>query len=141
MWLRSALGYSLGCALMAIGSAWAAGLPTIEAGQWETMTVKNGEQPFLHRECLASDHLSTVLAATPQSADSCTDRGLRRVGKSHVRELRCSSANGQSELRRSVWTAVSPIHLENRIERVVKGQTEVVAQISMVRAGSCPAGK
>lgn len=137
MWLRTALVCSLTCA----GTGWAAGLPTIEAGQWETMTIKNGEQPLLHRECLASDHLRTVLAATPQITDSCTDKGLRREGKSHVRELRCSRANGLSELRRSVWTAVSPIHLENRIERVVKGQTEVVAQISLVRAGNCPAGK
>ena len=137
MWRLTALAGSL----IGVGTAWAAGLPTIEAGQWETMTIKNGEQPFLHRECLASDHLRTVLAATPHTTDSCTDKGLRHEGKSHVRELRCSGANGQSELRRSVWTAVSPIHLENRIERVVKGQTEVIAQISLVRAGTCPAGK
>lgn len=139
MWRRS--GLTTACALTVVGASWAASLPSIEAGQWETMTVRNGEHPFLHRECLASNHLSTVLAAAPQGADGCTDRGLRREGKNHVRELRCTGAAGQSELRRSVWTAVSPIHLENRIERVVKGQTEVLAQISMVRAGSCPAGK
>ncbi|MES2423299.1 MAG: DUF3617 family protein [Pseudomonadota bacterium] len=131
----------LACQLVCAAPAFALELPGIEAGQWEFMTVKAGEQPLLHRECLAANYLSTTLATTPQTSDSCTDKGLRRQGKAYVRELRCTGTNGQSELRRSAWTAVSPIHLENRIERVAKGKTETLAQISLVRAGNCLAGQ
>ncbi len=130
---------ALGCASvlgLLLAPAWA--FPSIEPGQWEVMTVKPGEQPFLHRVCLPADHLRRALSPRPDASDRCTDRGLRRQGKEVVHELRCTVPDGPAELRRSAWTRMSATHLENRIERVVQGRTEPVAQISMVRAGACP---
>ena len=113
-------------------------LPKIRAGQWEIMTVLPGGEPFVHRECLAENFLSDPAAGKPAPGDKCTDKGVRQKGKTWVREMRCTNADGQTELRRGQWTVKSDIYLENKSERVVNGKTEPVAEVFIVRAGDCP---
>lgn len=134
VWRGLGLAWALASALPAL----AVTLPSIEAGQWEVMTVRPGEPPFLHRVCLPAHHLRDALAPQTDGSARCADQGLRRQGKELVRELRCAQPDGPAELRRSAWTRVSATHLENRIERVAQGRTEPIAQISLVRAGACP---
>lgn len=136
--MRARLAAVLVWGLAATLPAWALTFPAIEPGQWEVMTVTPGEQPLLHRVCLPANHLQLALAPQPDARDRCTDAGVRRQGKEFVRELRCAAPDGPAEVRRSAWTRVSPTHLENRIERVSRGRTEALAQISLVRAGACP---
>ncbi|MES3010667.1 MAG: DUF3617 family protein [Pseudomonadota bacterium] len=116
----------------------AAELPKIKAGQWEIMTVLPGGQPFVHRECLKEDFLSANAAAKQAPGDRCVDKDIRQKGATYTREMRCTNANGQTELRRGQWTVKSDIYLESKSERVVNGKTEPVAEVFIVRAGDCP---
>ncbi len=123
----------------AVLPALAVELPRIHPGQWEVMTVLPGGEPFVHRECLADTFLSgSATSRTPENA-GCTDRGVRQKGTTYTRELRCTTADGKTEIRRSQWTVKSAIYLINKSERTVHGKTEPIAQVELVRAGDCPA--